>query len=169
MDNINKARSFLKVTDKIAGFAKGMPHLTMLWTEYYGPIAESILKGMEGSALKRDRYKRDFAGFEFLYQQPIGSRDKYEAPKIPKDKLSSFPVRQPVFDYMYRAIKGGVPLASPEVNEFFAEKADLLNAVVSNEKDNLETYSVFFGMSPKKTKNLGEFIDKNKKKVWAQL
>jgi hypothetical protein len=154
-------------------FAKAIPLLGDIWSNYYVPMTNAILNKLEDIALLRDKDIREIAGLNFALDKMDTSRLPHEAPTIPKDVKSAFPGGQPVFDFMYGIMKGAPMMASSDAREYFAKRRDLFNAPHSDEDNHLETYGAnvlehVIG-SHDNTVNLEEWATKNKETVWAQL
>ena len=168
-NDINRFQAGLNAIDIAMGFAKSVPLLGMLWSKYYKPLTENILKGLSKIARLREKEGKTMALLEFGPPTEPG-----KAPRIGRGLEQFFPGGQAVLDFMYPLLNGGTPAITSEVEQFFLKYIKQLNVGMPEseqlqKKSQWHWYNPFTWGAPATAPNLMEWAEKNKEMLWAML
>jgi hypothetical protein len=155
--------------DIVMSFARAVPLLGQLWSNYYRPVVNRIIVLLRYVFRAVDRQRRDLALAEWM-QNNQGGGDT--APPIPTYLLQYFPGGQPVLNFMYAVVNFGEGTPTQAVERFFMEHMDLFNAGEQDEeleREGWEWYNPFSWGEERRLANLTTWVPANASTVWAML
>lgn len=172
-NDIAKFEAAIQAIDVAMTFAKAVPLLGDLWSNYYKPLTEACIKHLKAIARADDKNMRDLTLVEWM-THPDKPRSATGAPLLPNNSLISryFPGGQPILDFMWALVNNGSAAANATVEQFFIQHKDLLNAGQDDKletKSNVDWYNPFTWGNDDSAANLIPWVTRNARTVWSML